>query len=76
LRLFLRLLLIVFSVFAAYYAGLYAERFTLVPLRSGRFEGNPATLVVFFAVFVFVLTVLLVAGNILLNRHFRLRRKG
>ena len=76
MTLFLRFLLIVFSILAAYYAGLYAERFTLVPLRPGRFEANPATILVFFAGFVVVLTLLLVVGNILLNRYFRLSRKG
>ncbi len=75
MKLLVRLLLTVFSVFLAYFAGLFAERFTLVPLRSGRFEANPATVAIFFAVFVCVLLLVLIVGNIPVSRHFRRSRK-
>jgi hypothetical protein len=71
-----RILLVLFSIFLAYSAGLYAERFTLVPLPSGQFEGTPATIIVFLGVFFFVLLVVLVVGNLLLSRYFRSKTPG
>jgi hypothetical protein len=66
-----RILLAPFSIFLAYSAGLYAERFTLAPLPSGHFEGTPATIIVFLGVFFLVLIVVLVVGNLLLSRYFK-----
>jgi hypothetical protein len=60
-------------VLIAYFAGMYAETFTLVPLGNGMFEGTPATPVAFFSVFLLTLVVLFVIGNIFINRHFRLK---
>jgi hypothetical protein len=55
------------AIFLGHRAGLYAERFTAVPLRSGGLEGTPATLPVFFGIFFAVVFVVFVAGNALLN---------
>jgi hypothetical protein len=66
-----RIVLVLFSIFLAYQTGIYAERFTVVPLQSGGFEGSPITLPVFLAVFFFVLLAVLSAGNVLVNRYFR-----
>jgi hypothetical protein len=71
-----RILLTLFSIFLAYSAGLYAERFTVAPLRSGGFEGTPITLPAFLGAFFFVLLLVLVVGNVLLNRYFKSKTPG
>jgi hypothetical protein len=69
-----RIVLVLFSIFLAYRTGLYAERFTVAPLRSGGFEGTPLTLPAFLFVFSFVLLAVLSAGNVLVNHYFRAKR--
>jgi hypothetical protein len=76
MKLVARIFLAVFAMSLAYFAGLYAERFTVAPLRSGGFEGTPVTLPAFLGVFFFVLLVVLIVGNVLLNRYFRSKTRG
>jgi hypothetical protein len=71
-----RISLAVFAAFLAYFAGLYAERFTVAPLQSGGFEGTPITLPAFLGAFFFVLLLVLIVGNVLLNRYFKSKTPG
>ena len=68
-----RVLLVFASLFIAYLVTRYAVSFTGVPLGGGRMEGTPLTVVVTFAVFPLSLIVVLVIGNILMNRYLRAR---
>ena len=68
MKLTLRIGLFVVSPVLAYFSAMWGVRFTLAPLRSGGYEGTPATAVAAYAVFALVLIVLVVAGNLLINR--------
>jgi hypothetical protein len=67
----LRVLLVFASLFIAYFVTRYAASFTGAPLGDGHMEGTPVTVVVIFAVFPLILIVVLVIGNLLINRYFR-----
>jgi hypothetical protein len=69
----LRAGLALLSFAIAYFAAMYAESFTVAPLRNGKFEGTPVTPLAFFAAFLLALLVVFVIGNILINRYFRLK---
>jgi hypothetical protein len=71
----LRILLALASFPTAYFAGLYAESFTLAPLGNGHFEGTPLTMLAFFVVFPLTLIMVLVIGNILITRYYRKKSK-
>ena len=66
-----RVLLVVASLFIAYLVTRYAVSFTGAPLGGGRMEGTPLTVVVAFTVFPLSLIVVLVIGNLLIGRYFR-----
>ena len=66
-----RVLLVFASLFIAYLMTRYAASFTGAPLGGGRMEGTPATVAVIFVVFPLSLIVVLVVGNLLINRYFR-----
>jgi hypothetical protein len=72
----LRILLLLASFPIAYFAGLYAESFTLAPLGNGHFEGTPLTMLAFFVVFPLTLIVVLVIGNVLITRYYRNKIKA
>jgi hypothetical protein len=67
----LRVLLVFASLFIAFLMTRYAASFTGAPLGDGRMEGTPATVAVIFVVFPLTLIVVLVIGNLLINRYFR-----
>jgi hypothetical protein len=68
----LRVLLVFASLLVACLMTRYAASFTGYPLGNrGGIEGTPATVVVVFTVFPLSLIVLLVVGNLLINRYFR-----
>ena len=73
MKISVRVLLVFASLFIAYLVTRYAVSFTGVPLGGGRMEGTPLTVVVTFAVFPLSLIVVLVIGNILMNRYLRAR---
>lgn len=58
------------SLFIAYLLTRYATSFTGASLGGGRMEGTPATVVVIFVVFPLSLIIVLVIGNLLINRYF------
>jgi hypothetical protein len=63
-------LLVVASLFIAFLLTRYAASFTGAPLGNGRMEGIPNTVAVIFVVFPLSLIVVLVIGNLLINRYF------
>jgi hypothetical protein len=67
----LRVLVVLGSFFVAYFATLYATSFTGAPLAGGGKEGTPLTEIAVFTVFPLTLIVVLVIGNLLINRYFR-----
>lgn len=68
----LRVLVALVSLVIAYFVTAYAASFSGIPLGGGT-EGTPVTVFVIFAVFPVTLIVLLVVGNLLINRYFRTR---
>ena len=60
----LRIAVIFVSVPLAYFAAMYAESFTGVPLANGAKEGTPLTELAFFTVFPLTLIAVLIFGNI------------
>ena len=69
----LRVILVFASLFIAYLATIYAASFTGAPLAGGGKEGTPLTEVVVLTVFPLSLIVVLVIGNLFINRYFRSR---
>jgi hypothetical protein len=65
-----RVLLVFASFLIAYVVTRYAASFTGAPLGGGM-EATPVTVVVIFAVFPLSLIVVLVIGNLAINRYFR-----
>ena len=74
MKMSLKLLLVFAAFFTAYFTTIYATSFTGAPLAGGGKEGTPLTEVVVFTVFPLSLIVVLLIGNLLINRYFRARR--
>jgi len=70
----LRILLVFASIPLAALIASYASSFTGAPLGAGK-EATPLTVPVLFAVFVLSLGLILVIGNLSINRYFRSRAK-
>jgi formate/nitrite transporter FocA (FNT family) len=67
----LRVLRAFASLFIAYFAATYVASFTGIPLVGGGKEATPLTEVVLLTVFPLSLILILVIGNLLINRYFR-----
>ena len=67
MRWLLRIVLILLSLPIAYFAGWYAERFTVAPLGHGLMEGTPLTEPVFFLASGLTIIVIALVGNKILS---------
>jgi hypothetical protein len=70
MRVSLRVLRVFASLFIACLVTRYVASFTGAPLGDGGMEATPSTVVAIFTVFPLSLTVVLVIGNLLINRYF------
>jgi hypothetical protein len=66
-----RVLLGFASLFIAYLVTRYAASFTGAPLGDRGKEATPVTVVVIYTVFPLSLAIVLLIGNLLINRYFR-----
>ncbi len=71
MKLGLRVLLVFASFIISYLATMYAASFTGARLPSGGMEATPLTEFVVYSVFPLSLLLVLVIGNLLINRYFR-----
>ena len=71
MRVILRIVLVPVSLFIALLLAIFAARRFVYHVRPGFNEGTPVTILVFAAVFLFVLVGILVVGNVLVSRHFK-----